>query len=144
MLNNSQETVLITFKHPKRPETTAYLEKLKIENPELYKIMKKPACPLEMEISNKRYPLLCNEEIENCSVLNPNEFKFNKDKCSIDLTLESGRVVKLFDICCTYTGVKEDKRQKNNKVNYEQADDNIYAITIKSPHATFIIKGLNC
>lgn len=78
VLNKSNGPILIVYKHPKRSETTPYLEKLKKENPERYERIKKPACPLEMEIANKRLPMICNEELEDCRVLNPDEYHLIK------------------------------------------------------------------
>jgi len=65
VLNSSKSPIVITFKQPKSPETTPYLEKLKVKNPELYQKIKLTPCPLEKDIKNGKYPEICDEDFKN-------------------------------------------------------------------------------
>jgi len=60
-----------------------------------------PACDESKEIST------CKEEGGNCRSLRPEEYKYDKDKCEMELTLAPGEAVKVAKICCTYTGPDE-------------------------------------
>lgn len=142
VLNKSTEPILIVFKHPKRPETTPYLEKIKSEKPELYQKIKPTPCPLKKNIENGKYPEVCDEDFKNCKVLSGNEFKFNEEACSIELTLESSKSVKLFDICCSYTGTKKDT-VSNDSNKYQKSDDNEYKLIIKNTHGIIHYKGID-
>lgn len=140
VLNSSKNPIVVTFKQPKAPETTLYLEKLKAENPELYKKLKPKPCPLERDIENGKYPEVCDKNLENCRILSPEEYRFNKDECSIELTLEKNQAVKIFSICCSYTGVSEDKQ--SNKKSSQHAEEDTFTLTIKSASGLIQYKGI--
>lgn len=141
VLNKSNEPILVVFKHPRRPETTPYLEKIKSEKPELYQKIKPTPCPIKENIEIGKYPEICDEGFKNCKVLSSNEFKFNEEECSLELTLESSKSVKLFDICCSYTGVKENSSSDDSDRG-QKKDDNAFELTIKSTHGTIYYKGI--
>lgn len=117
MLNSSKSSIVITFKQSKSPETTSYLEKLKAKNPELYQKIKSTQCPLEKDIKNGKYPEICDEEFKNYRTLNPTEYKFNKEECSLNLYLDSNQAFKLFSIYCSYTGFKDEKEASKISAN---------------------------
>lgn len=141
VLNSSKSPIVITFKQPKSPETTPYLEKLKAKNPELYQKIKSTQCPLEKDIKNGKYPEICDEEFKNCRTLNPTEYKFDREECSVELTLESNQAVKLFSICCSYTGFKDEKEDIKNIS--QSAEEDTISLTIKSFTITTQYKGID-
>lgn len=55
--------------------------------------------------------------------------------------MESGKSVKLFDICCSYTVVKEDTASEDSDIKQEK-DSNAYELTIKSANETIHYKGI--
>lgn len=141
MLNSSKDPVVVTFKMPiDSGKTTPYLEKLKVENPSIYQKIKPAFCPLEKEIESGKYPEVCNKNFVNCRVLNSEEYKFDKKECSLELNLESNQAVKLFSICCSYTGVKDDNESKD--INQSDEGDTMN-LTIKSAYGITQYKGVN-
>jgi len=141
VLNSSNSPILVIFKHPKKTvSTTPYLERLKAENPSRYKKLKPTPCEIEKDIKIGKYPEICDEDLKNCRVLNPEEYKFDKDECSIELTLETNQAVELFRICCSYKGVKEEEEGDENIG--KKADENTFTLTIKSPAGTTQYKGI--
>ncbi|WP_051345833.1 hypothetical protein [Thermodesulfovibrio yellowstonii] len=140
VLNSSKSPIVITFKQPKSPETTPYLEKLKAKSLELYQKMKPTPCPLEKDIKNGKYSEICDEDFKNCRTLNPTEYKFDREECSLELTLESNQAVKLFSICCSYTGVIDEKEDIKNIS--QSAEGDTISLTIKSFASTTQYKGI--
>lgn len=59
----------------------------------------------------------------------------------LNKSTEGGKSVKLFDICCSYTGVKEDTVSEDSDIKQED-DSNAYELTIKSAHETIHTKGI--
>lgn len=52
-------------------------------------------------------PIVCKEEdmkTGKCRTLKPDEYSYNQEKCTIELTLAPGDAVKIDRACCSYTG----------------------------------------
>ncbi|GAQ94696.1 hypothetical protein TAGGR_1881 [Thermodesulfovibrio aggregans] len=143
VLNSSKNSVLINFKYSvDSTKTTPYLEKLKREKPELYEKIKRTPCKFEKEIKNGWFPMLCDENLENCSLLQADEFIYNQDECFIEVTLKPKQSIKLFEICCNYTGPEEEKETEKNDSKSVAKDSNVITLTIKSPDETKVYKGI--
>lgn len=75
--------------------TLVYFDK-QLKNPTTQEIicrLPKPEGCKERDIQTKR-----------CRTLNPDEYSYDKEKCTIELTLASGDAVKIDTACCSYTG----------------------------------------
>ncbi|BCB96034.1 lipoprotein [Dissulfurispira thermophila] len=139
MLNSSKDQIVVTFKYPVEIErTTPYLERLKIENPKLYEATKPTPCKFEKEIKNRWFPKICDENLENCRLLQSNEFIYNQDECFVEIHLKPSQSIKLFEICCNYTGTPEEKDNGRSIADVI----NVMSLTIKSPDETKVYKGI--
>ena len=84
--NKSDKPIVVTYrykqyKNPKTQETICYFEE------------------------SKELPRVCKED--DCRTLQPDEYRYDKDKCELEVTLAPGEAIKVAKICCTYTGPDE-------------------------------------
>ena len=52
-------------------------------------------------------PMVCKEDdiqTGKCRTLKPDEYSYDKEKCTMELTLAPGDAVKIDRACCSYTG----------------------------------------
>jgi len=54
-----------------------------------------------------KQPIVCKEEdiqTGRCRALKPDEYSYDEEKCTMELTLAPGDAVKIDRACCSYTG----------------------------------------
>ncbi|WP_353683654.1 hypothetical protein V4D30_07165 [Thermodesulfovibrio sp. 3907-1M] len=143
VLNSSKDQIVVTFKYPVEPErTTPYLERLKKKNPELYEKIKPTPCKFEKEIKNNCFPKICDENFENCRLLQSDEFIYNQDECFVEVVLKPNQSIKLFEICCSYTGTAEETAKEKDDGKSIADAINVMSLAIKSSDETEVYKGI--
>jgi len=65
--------------------------------------LEKKACRY---IGEQKEISICKEGGE-CRTLQPDEYKYDKEKCELEVALAPGESIKVAQICCAYTGPDE-------------------------------------
>ncbi|AEH22910.1 hypothetical protein TOPB45_0810 [Thermodesulfobacterium geofontis OPF15] len=71
-------------------------------------------------IGFKKEIYICKEGGE-CRTLQPDKYKYDKEKCELEVTLAPGESIKVAEICCSYTG---PEKRFADKLNVEELNIN--------------------
>jgi len=101
VVNKSEVPITIAVKYrkiekPKQPAPTPEIEKD-------WEKLEKKAC---WYIGEQKEISICKEGGE-CRTLQYGEYKYDKEKCELEVTLAPMESIKVAEICCTYTGPEE-------------------------------------
>jgi len=101
VVNKSEVPITITVKYrkiekPNRPAPTPKVEKD-------WEELEKKSC---WYIGEQKEISIC-KEWGDCRTLQPDEYKYDKEKCEFEVTLAPGESIEIAKICCTYTGPEE-------------------------------------
>lgn len=101
VVNKSEVPITITVKYMKYEKA-----KTPAPNPKIEKAreeLEKKAC---LYIGEQKEISVCKEGGE-CRILQPEEYKYDKENCEFEVTLAPEESIKVAKICCTYTGPEE-------------------------------------
>jgi hypothetical protein len=125
VVNKSEMPITIAVKYrkiekPKQPAPTPKVEKD-------WEELEKKAC---WYIGFKKEIYICKEGGE-CRTLQPDEYKYDKEKCELEVTLAPGESIKVAEICCSYTG---PEKRFAHRLNAEE-------LNIKTPGGLIKYEG---
>ena len=115
VVNKSEMPITIAVKYrkiekPKQPTPTPEVEKR-------WEELEKKSC---WYIGYKKEIYICKEGGE-CRTLQPDEYKYDKEKCEFEVTLAPGELIKVAEMCCSYTG---PEKRFADKLNVEELNIN--------------------